>query len=206
MKKFLLVDDHEIVRLGVKAVVESLFAPCHVYEAIDEKSALIRLKEKNHDLVIMDVHMPDTNIFRLLEHIKLNFPATRILVFSMSAERIYAKKFMAAGALGYVPKNAGLPELRKAIEAALNNRKYISPEFADQLAMDFTNQTVNPFHSLTPKEFEISSLLMAGESVSAISKTLHISSSTVGTHKAKILHKLHAKNMVELCEMAKQYN
>jgi two-component system, NarL family, invasion response regulator UvrY len=206
MKCFLLIDDHEIVRIGVKFVIQSLFAPCEVYEATEEASALSRLKERDYHLIVMDVHMPHTNSFGLLEYIKINFPTTRVLVFSMGAENVYAKKFLQAGAVGFVSKNAGLAELQKAIEAGLKGHKYISTELANQLISGLNDQTDNPFHGLTPKEFEIASLLMASKSVTDISKTLNISTSTVGTHKARILKKLNARDIIELNEIGKQYN
>lgn len=206
MKNFLLIDDHEIVRLGVRFVLQSLFAPCEVHEACDEKSALLRLKEKDYNLIIMDVHMPDTNVFGLLEYIRINYPAASVLIFSMSAENIYAKKFLQAGAMGFVSKNAGLAELQKAVEAGLQKRKYISDQLVVQLTANFNEHSVNPFHSLTTKEFEIASLLIGGTSVTDISRILNISTSTVGTHKASILKKLNVKSLVELCDLGKQYN
>jgi DNA-binding NarL/FixJ family response regulator len=206
MKNFLLIDDHEIVRLGVKFVLQSLFAPCEVHEAVDEKSALLRLKEKNFNLIIMDVHMPDTNVFGLLEYITINYPAAGVLIFSMSAENVFAKKFLQAGAMGFVSKNAGLAELQKAVEAGLQKRKYISDELVLQLTTNFNEHSVNPFHSLTTKEFEIANLLIGGISVTDISRVLNISTSTVGTHKASILKKLNVKSLMQLCDLAKQYD
>jgi two-component system, NarL family, invasion response regulator UvrY len=142
-----------------------------------------------------------------MEYIKISFPDTRVLVFSMSAENIYAKRFLAAGAMGFVSKSTGLTELQKAIEVVLNNRKYISPELANQLASDIgSNQMINPFHKLSTKEFEICTLLFSGKSVTDISKILNISTSTVGTHKARVFDKLNVKNLVEFIEIGKEYN
>jgi DNA-binding NarL/FixJ family response regulator len=207
MKNFLLIDDHDIVRAGMKYVILSLFSPCQVFEARDEASSLTALKEQGYHLIIMDVHMPNTNTFGLLDHIRIHYPDTGVLVYSVGAENIYAKKFLQAGASGFISKNAGLPELQKAIESCLNKKKYISAELAAQLANNFNaSQSSNPFQSLTPKELEIATLLMEGNSVTGISNTLHISTSTVGTHKANILRKLNAGNLMELKELARQYN
>jgi len=206
MKNFLLIDDHAIVRSGVKILLLPLFSPCQIYEADDEKSAIACLKERAYDLVIMDVRLPDTDSFGLLEYIKINFPASRILIFSMSAENIYAKRYLIAGAMGFVSKTSGLGELQKAIELALNNRKYISCDLASRLANDFGSRVVNPFSLLSAKEFDISILMIAGHSITEISKILNISTSTVGTHKARLLEKLHIKNVMELSEMGREYN
>ncbi|MBK5270877.1 MAG: response regulator transcription factor [Bacteroidia bacterium] len=207
MKNFLLIDDHEIVRSGVKNVLQQLFRPCTIFEAGDEKSALAILKQRSYDIIILDVQMPGTDSLGLMEHIKITYPDTKVLVFSMSAESIYAKRFLAAGAMGFVSKSTGLAELHKAIEVVLNNRKYISPELANQLATEIGgNQTINPFHKLSVKEFEVCTRLITGKSVTDISQILNISTSTVGTHKARIFEKLNVKNLVELFEIAKEYN
>ena len=98
MKNFLLIDDHEIVRAGVKNVLTEIFKPCEIFEANDEKSALQELKARKYDLVIMDVQMPDTDTAGLMEYIKTRYPEAKVLMFSMSAENVYAKRFLKAGA------------------------------------------------------------------------------------------------------------
>ena len=206
MKNFLLIDDHEIVRSGVKNVLLELFKPCDIFEAKDEKSALNQLKERKYDLVIMDVQMPDTDTAGLMEYIKTRYSDTRVLMFSMSAENVYAKRFLKAGAMGFVSKNAGLMELKKAVELVLNDRKYISENLAEQLAAEIgSQQPNNPFDKLSAREFEIANLLMTGKSGSEISDLLSINSSTVGTHKARLFEKLGVNNLPELIEVARIY-
>jgi len=206
MKNFLLIDDHEIVRSGVKNVLLELFKPCDIFEAKDEKTALSQLKARPYDLVLMDVQMPDTDTAGLMEYIKTRYPDTRVLIFSMSSENVYAKRFLKAGAMGFVSKNAGLTELRKAVELVLNDRKYISEALAEQLAAEIGSaQPNNPFDKLSAREFEIANLLMAGKSGSDISELLSINSSTVGTHKARLFEKLGVNNLPELIEVARIY-
>ncbi|MCW3093049.1 MAG: hypothetical protein JWP81_4118 [Ferruginibacter sp.] len=206
MKNFLLIDDHEIVRSGVKNVLQELFKPCEIYEANDEKSALSQLKAHAYDLVIMDVQMPGTDTAGLMEYIKTRYADTRVLMFSMSSENVYAKRFLKAGAMGFVSKNSGLLELKKAVELVLNNRKYISENLAEQLATEIgSEQPNNPFDKLSAREFEIANLLMTGKSGSQISELLSINSSTVGTHKARLFEKLGVTNLPELIEVARIY-
>ncbi|MEO7766862.1 MAG: response regulator transcription factor [Ferruginibacter sp.] len=206
MKNFLLIDDHEIVRSGVKNVLQELFKPCEIYEANDEKSALNQLKTHSYDLVIMDVQMPGTDTAGLMEYIKTRYTDTRVLMFSMSSENVYAKRFLKAGAMGFVSKNSGLLELKKAVELVLNNRKYISETLAEQLAAEIgSEQPNNPFDKLSAREFEIANLLMTGKSGSQISDLLSINSSTVGTHKARLFEKLGVTNLPELIEVARIY-
>ncbi|MBC7687775.1 MAG: response regulator transcription factor [Aquabacterium sp.] len=206
MKNFLLIDDHEIVRSGVKNVLQALFKPCEIYEAKDEKSVLSELKARSYDLVIMDVQMPDTDTAGLMDYIKTRYPDLKVLMFSMSAENVYAKRFLKAGAMGFVSKNSGLTELKKAIELVLNDRKYISEDLAEQLAGEIgSKQPNNPFDKLSAREFEIANLLILGKSGSDISELLSINSSTVGTHKARLFEKLHVSNLAELIEVARIY-
>lgn len=206
MKNFLLIDDHEIVRSGVKNVLQELFKPCEIYEANDEKSALNQLKAHKYDLVIMDVQMPGTDTAGLMEYIKTRYADIKVLMFSMSSENVYAKRFLKAGAMGFVSKNAGLTELKKAVELVLNNRKYISENLAEQLAAEIgSEQPNNPFDKLSAREFEIANLLITGKSGSQISELLSINSSTVGTHKARLFEKLGVSNLPELIEVARIY-
>lgn len=206
MKNFLIIDDHEIVRSGVKNVLLELFKPCEIFEANNEKTALPLLKERKYDLIIMDVQMPDTDTAGLLEYIKNIHSDAKVLIFSMSAESVYARRFLKAGAMGFVSKNTGLTELRKAIELILSNRKYISDTLAEQLASDIGHEHAdNPFDNLSSREFEIVSLLIKGKSVTEISDLLSINTSTVGTHKSRSFEKLNVKNLAELIEISRIY-
>lgn len=206
MKAFLIVDDHEIVRSGLKNVLSDLYKPCVIEEAGDEPSAVERLKKRAFDLVIMDVQMPDSDSFGLMEYIDTQYPESKVIIFSMSSETIYAKRFLKAGALGFVSKTAGLGELKKAIDLALNNRRYIS----DSLAQAFANQlgkkqASNPFDQLSTREFNIAVLLSKGNSINAIANLLNLNTSTVGTYKSRIFEKLQIRNIVELVELSHTY-
>lgn len=207
MKNFLLIDDHEIVRAGVRTVLIELFKPCTISEASDEKSALEVLKNQHYDIVIMDVQMPATDAFGLLEYIKIKYPETKVLIFSMSPENVYASRFLQTGAMGFISKSAGLSELKKAVDLVLNDRKYISTDLAQQLAEGLIdNQNVNPFNKLSPKEFEICILLISGKTLTEIAGILNISTSTVGTHKAHLFEKLSVSNLPELIRLGKEYD
>jgi len=184
-----------------------LFKPCEIFEASNEKEALDQLKARKYDLIIMDVQMPDTDSAGLLKNIKIKTPDVKVLVFSMSAENLYAKRFMKLGAMGFVTKNSGLSELIKAINLALNNRKYISEAFAEILAGEVGDEkSNNPFESLSSREFEIVSLIIHGKSLNEISDLLSIHSSTVSTHKSRLFEKLGVKNLPELLELARAFN
>lgn len=206
MKKFLIVDDHEIVRKGVKQILSELYFPCTIYEAHNEESALQHLKEQAFQLVLLDVQLPDTNPLNLVEFIRISQPEAKVLIFSMGAENIYAKRFLKAGAMGFVSKKSGLEELKKGIDLALNNRRYISDALAELLATESDkNHLGNPFERLTAREMEIANLLINGKSVSEIGEQLHLSVSTVGTHKARLFDKLGIENLAQLIELNRVY-
>lgn len=207
MKSFLLIDDHEIIRNGIKNVLIELYKPCIVVEASNEKSVIDALKEQSFDLVIMDVQMPDTDTTGLMEYIKNRCVKTKVLIFSMSDENIYAKKFLRAGAMGFISKSAGVNELKKAIDLVLNNRRYISATLAEILANEMGENTrCNPFELLSAREIDIATSIIKGVSLNEIAALLKISNSTVGTYKSRIFTKLKIKNIAELIEMGRVYN
>lgn len=207
MKYFLLIDDHEIVRAGIKMVMQDLFQPCALAEAGNETTALAQLKQQTMDLVIMDVQIPGCDTVQLMEYIHVQYPGTRVLIFSMSAENVYAPRFLKAGAMGFVSKNAGLSELKKAIDLVLNNRKYISSELAELLAGNVRGvQQVSPFDQLSAREADIAMALIKGEGLTEISEHFNISTSTVATYKARVFDKLQVKNLAQLIAMGRLYH
>ena len=130
-----------------------------------------------------------------------------MLIFSMSSETIYAKRFLKAGAKGFLSKDSSLDEIKKAINLVLNNRRYVSDSLAEALAFSSaSNSPENPFEKLSQREFEIASLLLGGQSVSDVSRALNLQTSTVGTHKSRIFEKLGIDNILELKELATSYN
>ena len=206
MKHFLLIDDHAIVRSGVRQVLEAYFQPCEIHEAVNETAARNELFGTAMDIIIMDVNMPETDTVSLMNYIHGTYPGCGTLIFSMSAEKLYAKKFLTAGAMGFISKEAGMEELKKAIQTVMSNRKYISKSFAEQLADESTSRYVNnPFEKLSKRELEIAKLLVHGHSIKKISGILNISPSTAGTFKTRLSEKLNVKNIVELIELTKVY-
>ena len=197
--QFLLIDDHEIVRTGINLLLSKIYHPVVIHEAADGESATDLLKKNYYDLVLMDVQMPNTDTFGLLEYITIKFPKIKVLIFSMSAERIFAKRFLKAGVKGFVSKDASLNEVKSAIGLVLDNRRYISEQLQSQLADELASaESKSPFDELNPKEFEIVTLFLAGEQIASISKILNLKSSTVGLYKNKIFEKLGVKNFLEL--------
>ena len=207
MKKFLLVDDHVVVRSGIKLLIQQAFNPAEVDEAADGLTAMNLLSENKYDLLILDIQMPNTDSLVLMQEIKKKYPGSKVLVFSMSAENVHAKRFLKVGAKGFISKDAPLEEIVKAITQVLNNKNYISTSFAEVLANEsFETKSDNPFNKLSAREFEIARLLLSGKTISSIASSIRIGVSTVGTHKARMFDKLGVTNLLELKELANTFN
>lgn len=208
MPDILLVDDHSIVRTGLKLLIYDFLPHTNIDEAFDGESALKKIKDKNYDLVVMDVNMPDTDSFATIENILALKPSSKIIMFSMNAEEVYAKRYLKIGAMGYLRKDAPNKEIERAITTVLNNKTYVSPELTQKIISDMQSkkESENPFDKLSAREFEIVQHLAQGESVAEISKKLNVHTSTVGTHKARIFEKLHCHNIIDLTNLAKAHN
>ncbi len=207
MKTFLHIADHFVVRSGIKGLLAEGYPGSVVWQAEDEKTAVQLLKQHSFDLVIMDIHIPGADMLGLMELIHVRYPATKVLMFSMASENAYALRFIKAGAKGFLPKDAPVAELTKAIQMVLSNRKYISPSLAEYLAeSSFAVDQSNPFQNLSRREFEITFMMLEGTGLGKIGQTLSLQASTIGTHKARIFEKLGVKNLMELKEMAGNHN
>jgi two-component system, NarL family, invasion response regulator UvrY len=205
MAELLLVDDHAIIRTGLKLLIQKSFAHFKIDEADDGNTAFEKIKHHDYDLIVMDVNMPNTDSFGILKSILAIKPATKIMMFSMNAEGIYAIRYLKMGAMGYLKKDASNDEIIKAITRVLNNKRYVSDELNERLITDLhsSHQSENPFTLLSPREFEIVQHLVNGDSVSEISCKLNVHTSTIGTHKARIFEKLGTHNIIDLLIMAK---
>jgi two-component system, NarL family, invasion response regulator UvrY len=208
MPDLLIVDDHAIVRTGLKMVVQDFLAHCNIDEAEDGDSAFAKVRSQDYDLIMLDVNMPNTDSFGLVTSILTLKPGAKIIMFSMNAEEIYAKRYLKMGAMGYLRKDAPGDEIQKAIQTVLNDKKYISEELSQKLLneMNVKGEDENPFDKLSPREFEIVQHLANGESVAEISKKLSLHTSTIGTHKARIFDKLQCHNIIEINKLAKAHH
>ena len=207
MVRLLLVDDHFIIRAGLKLIIESFMPHSKIDEAEDGDSSFEKVRNNDYDLLILDVNMPNTDSFTLVSNMLALKPDLKILMFSMNDEEVYAKRYLKMGVMGYVKKDEHADEIKKAINTVLNSRKYISPGLSQILIEDLhNNKAENPFDNLSLREFEIVRHLVRGESVAEICQKLNLHSSTVGTHKSRIYEKLQCSNIIDLNLLAKVHN
>ena len=209
MTRILLADDHAIVREGLKTFIQNIIPHSVIEEAQDGASAFEKVKRHNYALIILDINMPATDSFGLVSNILAVKPKSKILIFSMKSEEIFAKKLLNLGALGYLSKDAPQDELRLAIENIMGNKRYVSPSLTRALAESALGKNANnrdPFDLLSPRELEIVRHLIKGESITKIGTCLNLHTSTIGTYKARIFEKLQCKNIVEINELATMNN
>lgn len=206
MTKFLLIDDHTVVRTGIKILLADLFMDIETAEAKDGETALLQLQQSEFDMVMLDIQMPHTDTFALMETFKKLYPQIKVLVFSMSPENIFAMRFLKAGALGFISKDAPLDEIKTAIKKVLSGKKYMSEAMLFSLADgDSSKKGNNPFSVLSTREFEIVTMMLNGKTLSNIAADLSLGTSTVGTHKSRIFTKLKVTNLLELKQLADSF-
>lgn len=209
MLNFLLIDDHSVVRAGIKLIITQHFKDgADVEEAENEKRAVEILRNKTMDLILMDLNMPDSDPIRLIHYITSNYPKTAIIVLTMNDENVYAKRFFKLGIKGFLHKSSDNDEIIKAIEQALVNRVYMSDSLKQTIAETyFTGLSENPFDQLSDREFQVAKEMLSGKSITDIAASLSINSSTVSTYKGKVFEKLKIphNNMVELMSLARQH-
>lgn len=206
MKKFLIADDHHIVRAGLVFIIKEQFLQVEIDECRDGPGAWEKIQANAYDLLILDISMPSTDLFTLLKNTFVLRPDQKILVLTMSSEQIYAKKYLQLGVKGFMNKEASPAEISQAIISILNNRRYISASVRNTLALEILDpENKSLFDTLSQREMEVMNYLIDGKLVSEIANALSIHISTVSTHKASILQKLGVSNVIELSKLVQMF-
>jgi DNA-binding NarL/FixJ family response regulator len=198
-RALLLVDDHTIVREGIKRILESPSAEWVVTEAATAFQALECLRRQRFALAIVDLSMPGMSGLDLIRRIKTEYPAVAVLVLSMHAEEQYAMRAFKAGANGYLTKDSAPKELLTAVDRVAAGGAYVTTSLAECVVRQLSGGTREPLHSqLTDRELEILQRVVAGERPTDIAEALHLSIKTISTHKTRILEKLQLPNTAAL--------
>ena len=200
----LLVDDHTLVREGLKRIIADSNLFSVVAEAADGNEALQRLRAQAIELVLLDLSMPGRSGVELVKQIKLEFPNLRILVLTMHEEEQYAVRSIRAGASGYLTKDSASASLIMAMEKIARGGMYISARLAEHLALNLqANENVEQRHKLlSDREFQVFLALVEGNAVGEIATALNLSIKTISTHKAHLLKKMQAQSVAELVRYA----
>lgn len=204
--RFLLADDHSLIRQGLVFVLEDLDFEHEVYHASNLQNTLEIMTTQAIDIAVIDAHFPDGNSLSIIPEIKKLQPGIRILIFTGIDEEVHALKFINAGANGFLSKLNEEEEIKEAIRKIIAYGEYISPKTQVLLMNSLKNPSlVNPFLSLTEREFQIAGMYVEGLGNLEIANRLDVKQNTVSTLKKRIFDKLKIDNLVELVELYKNH-
>jgi DNA-binding NarL/FixJ family response regulator len=203
MIRIFIADDHPILRAGLKTLLAECDDMKVTGEAASGEETIRMIRSGEHDVVLLDITLPDMNGVDALKQIKRYRPELSVLILSMHPEEQYAVNLLRAGASGYVPKEAAPEQLVAAIRTVMSGRRYVSPALAEVLARDLADPDQQPSHSaLSEREFQIFCKLAAGMSVSQIGASLNLSVKTISTYRSRILEKMGMKTNADLISYA----
>ena len=200
--KVMLVDDHAVVRMGFKMLLEMDADIKVVAEAESGEHGIQRYMEFKPHVVVMDITMPGMGGLEAIERILAKDGAAKILVLSAHEDSVHPKRVLNAGAMGYLTKRSAAEELIKAIRTVASGKKYLEASVAQQMAIQQLSGNQNPVDVLSPREFEVFMALAKGKTTNEIAENLFLSPRTVGTHLYNIKQKLNANNSAEIALIA----
>ncbi|HMI60234.1 MAG TPA: response regulator transcription factor [Puia sp.] len=205
--RILIADDHTIVRSGVKLIIRELLPLTVIDEASNGDEVISWVKKYDYELIVLDINMPYTDSITLVTNLFAYREHSRILIYSMNSEDLYAKRFIKLGVLGYLNKESNAEEIKRAITCVLRGDIYISKKIRNDLSQEMLSKKggENPFEKLSDREIQTVKYLLHGYSLLEIKKILNVHSSTVGTYKTRIFEKLKIRNVRDLDELAKMY-
>jgi two-component system invasion response regulator UvrY len=197
--KFLIADDHLVVRKGLIQIIREEFPHVLIEEASSGTEALEKLGSQPYDMAILDITMPGINGLDVVRQAKTGGVTTPMLVLTSLPEDQYAVRVLRAGAHGFIGKEKAGEEITNAIRKILSGRKYIPENVSEQMARDLSSGPAKPPHeSLSSRELEIMHLLASGKTVSRIAKDLSIAITTVSTYRLRVFDKMNFKNNADL--------
>lgn len=200
--RIMLVDDHAVVRAGVRRLLEQDNRFLVVSECDSGERAYQQFGEYLPDITVIDLSMPGMGGLEAISRITARYPAAKLLVLSMHENAAFASQALKAGAKGYLSKNSLAEELANALDSIVKGQTYINASISKQIAQQFLNATENPLQILSAREFEIFRLLAEGIDNNAIAATLNISPKTVANYQTSIKQKLNINNSVEMVRLA----
>lgn len=203
MKKILIVDDHEVVRDGVKRIFDDQPGEVAFGEASTPQEAVRLVRENDWDVVVLDLSLGGKSGLELLKELQQSFPKLPVLILSMHSEEQYARRAFKAGAAGYITKDSPREELFKAINKVIGGGRYVSAALAEKLIFDFRKgMESSPLEMLSDREFEVLRLIASGKTVGEIAEMLSLSDKTISTYRARLLEKMGMRTNAELTHYA----
>ena len=207
MIRILVVDDHTIVREGLKQILGEEKDMNVVEEASNGQEALQKIGKSEYDCVLLDISMPGRSGLEVLKDIKALRPKLPVLILSMHSEELYAIRALRAGASGYLTKASASEELIGAIRKVATGRKYVSTSLAEKLAVELDADASRPPHeTLSDREYQVMIMLASGKTVKEIADEVCLSVKTISTYRTRIMEKMNLKKNAELTLYAIQHH
>lgn len=199
----LLVDDHDLVRAGVKSLLNEVTDIQVIGEAANGEDAVKVAREKQPNIVLMDVRMPGIGGLEATRKLLRAVPEAKVIALTVCGEEPFPSKLLQAGAAGYLTKGSGIEEMVQAIRAVHLGKRYISPEVAQQLALKhLSDEKASPFDTLSDREMQVMLMITSGQKVQEISDKLCLSPKTVNSYRYRLFEKLTVHSDVELTHLA----
>ena len=203
MIKVLITDDHPVVRLGIRQILEDKDNIGLIHEAGNGKELIDKLREQEYDVILLDISLPGRSGLNLINQVKKMQKSAAVLILSMHSEEIYAMKAFKYGASGYFTKSSPPEELIFAIYKVSQGERYISNSLADKLVDSRLTESEKPLHlSLSARELEVLNLFASGKTVGQIARELSLSPKTISTYRERLLSKLELKTTSDLIRYA----
>lgn len=199
MTRILLVDDHPVVRQGIKQVLAGAFHPALVGEAANAEEGLTEVRSTDWDVMVLDLTLPGLSGLDLLKDLRRERPTLPVLVLSMHPADQFARRAMNAGASGYLTKDSAPTELVKAVGEVIAGRRYLNSAVIDKLVTNQTSEARHrPHELLSDREYQVLRMIASGLTVSQVAARLSLSVKTVSTYRARVLEKMNMKTTAEL--------
>jgi len=204
MIKILIADNHPIVRMGVKQVLEPVSDIDVIADASTTTELFNKLEIYTPDVILLEMDIPEINGIATLRKIKKQYPNIRVLIYSGQSEDVYALSTIRAGAFGYLSKTSEVDYIISAIRKVSEGNMFITNELAQRLAFDEGTQKPRRFfRKLSTREVEVLKLLASGKRNKEVAQGLDLNEKTVSTYKARLMRKLNVDNLVDLLQQAK---
>jgi DNA-binding NarL/FixJ family response regulator len=198
MIRILLVDDHPVVRHGIRTILTERIKGAVVGEAGDAESALVQVRENPWDVVVADISLPGASGLDLIKQLRRSNPALPTVVISMHPAAQFARRALSAGAYGYLTKDSDPGEFITAIEDARRGRKYVGRDPGDVLLRWSNRSVATPHEALSDREYQVLRMLGSGLTVSDVARDVGLSVKTVSTYRSRVLKKLGMRTNAEL--------
>ncbi len=199
----LIVDDHELVRAGIRSLLSTVNGIKVIGEASTGEEAIKMAREKHPNVVLMDVRMPGIGGLEATRKLLRTDPDLKVIALTVCGEEPFPSKLLQAGAAGYLTKGSGLDEMVQAIHSVFHGKRYISPEVAQQLALKhLSDEKATPFETLSERELQVMLMITSGQKVQEISDKLCLSPKTVNSYRYRLFEKLSVNSDVELTHLA----